>query len=279
MLKVSSNANSYTASMGLSSAAPTASVVNALGRRIYFDPTDVRGKRLELAGGDLNPHSLQLWQLAIGLHDWDVVVDVGTNYGEMIVGVPIPAETRIMAFEPNARVVPYLKKTLAEFERPVELAQAAVSDTVGHGVPFAQDASWSGSSSLILDREETAADEIVRDGVEVTTLDAAFGESTETSACIKVDVEGNEMAVLRGAAATLGRLGRWAVMIEILHMNTSELGQIISAHHFYLLDQRTAGLVRVRSTNPEVLHAMLTSGWVYPQDAVLLSSPLTSWAA
>jgi FkbM family methyltransferase len=256
--------------------APTefASVTNALGHRMYVDPHDERGKRMRESNGDVNPHSLELWNHALRLFDWQVAVDVGCNYGEMVVGAQFPADTRIIAFEPSDAVLPYLRKTLSEFDRPVELIASAVSDEVVHGAQFARDVTWSGKSSLILDdRQDTAADVIVFDTVEVTTLDAVLGQGDISSACIKVDVEGREAAVLRGAEKALGLIGHWALMLEILHMPPGELAALVLKHNVYLLDARYGDLVRVRSSNPEVIREMLDSGWLYPQDALLVSSP------
>ena len=83
-------------------------VANNLGNRIYYDPTDTRGLHLANAHGNLNQLSLELWNKALALQPWDLVVDVGCNYGEMIVGAKMPEMAQLIAFEPSPRVLPYL---------------------------------------------------------------------------------------------------------------------------------------------------------------------------
>jgi FkbM family methyltransferase len=255
-------------------APPLASVTNAQGFAIYFNPADERGARLRDSGGDVNPHSLQLWNIALRLHDWQVAVDVGCNYGEMVVGATFPPETKIVAFEPSVSVLPYLEKTLAAYDRPVELLRKAVADEIVEGAQFARDVTWSGKSSLIVEaREDTAADQIEFDTVDVTTLDSVFAARDVTNACIKIDVEGREAAVLRGAATALQAMDKWAIMLEILHASPGELAELVRKYSVYLLDIRLGRLIRIRTTNHEVLRALIGSGWLYPQDALIVSTP------
>jgi FkbM family methyltransferase len=247
-------------------------VENALGNRIYFDPDDERGKRLAASSGDLNPHSLELWNRSLAFSEWELVVDVGSNYGEMIAGAVLAPTTAVVAFEPNVAVLPYLRETLAGLDIAVELIPAALGDAAGEA-GFARDVTWSGKSSLIVEsRQDTEGDEIVVDAVEVTTLDAILGVRHASSACIKIDVEGGEQAVLRGAVSSLHTLERWAIMLEILHMDRTALGELTSAHAVYLLAPEFDCLVLLDTSDPVILSEILASGWVYPQDAVLVSS-------
>ncbi|NKC03252.1 hypothetical protein HED55_07500 [Ochrobactrum haematophilum] len=106
------------------------SIINRSGKRIYFDPTDKRGEQLAGSEGTLAPHSLALWNVALKLCPWDYVIDVGCNYGEMLVSADLPVHAEIVAFEPNPRILPYLRKTLSESGTPVRLIERAVADTV-----------------------------------------------------------------------------------------------------------------------------------------------------
>ena len=44
---------------------------------------------------------------------WTHVIDVGANYGEMLVGVELPQAATVIALEPNPFVIPYLTRTPA----------------------------------------------------------------------------------------------------------------------------------------------------------------------
>lgn len=248
-------------------------VVNDRGRRLFFDPRDARGVRLGDSGGNVNPDSLRLWGVALGLDDWDVVVDVGSNYGEMIVGAELPASAEVVGFEPNPAVLPYLHRTLDGFARPVDLVEAAVGDRASTAAAFEADRIWSGTSKLRSAEEPSrgdAADELL---VPVVTLTETFRDRDFRSACIKVDVEGGEVAVLRGAADWLAGLDRWAMMIEILHMTEWQVAALARAHHLFLFDTRVGHLIPMSTTNPAVVRRLLASDWLYRQDALLLSSP------
>lgn len=248
-----------------------AAIVLADGHRIYFDSSDERGNRLFAAGGNLNPHSLSLWQRALDLRPWGAVVDVGCNYGEMIVGSRLPEGAHVIAFEPNPRVLPYLERTLEEYSRPVDLIRAAVAARVDRNAHFAADTDWSGTSTLInADRPPLPHEHVLT--VEVTTLDQALLGRGYSSACVKVDVEGWETDVLLGAQALLSRLDHWALMIEILHMPTHQISELAQEYNLYVFDTRCQSLIRLYGGNRDLVKSVLQSGWAYAQDALLLSS-------
>ncbi len=95
---------------------------NENGRRIYLDLRDPRARDLAVARGNLNPGSLRLFQVAFGQRRWDYVVDVGANYGEMLAGLEgLEGRRRAIAFEPNRRLVPYLRRTFHDVEGTVQV--------------------------------------------------------------------------------------------------------------------------------------------------------------
>ena len=247
-------------------------VDNDLGYRLFFDPSDERGAALRERAGNVNPDSLRLWNAALRLAPWQAVVDVGANYGEMIVGARLPENAVIVAFEPSRSVLPYLEQTLSAYDRPVELIRSAVSDRQEQTVSFARDLTWSGKSSLSIQEHDTAGDEIALDEVSMTTLSAALGGRGYRSACIKVDVEGGEDAVLDGAFELLVDLQQWAIMIEIVHLSRRRIAQLAGEFNLFLLDRRVGHLIGLHSANIGVVSSLLDSGWLHTQDALLLSS-------
>jgi FkbM family methyltransferase len=233
------------------------------------NPDDERGRAMIATAGNVNPLSLVLWSQALSLSLWDTVVDVGANYGEMIVGAPIAPSSRVVAFEPNRAILPFLTKTCAASTLAIELVPLAVSDAVATSAEFYRNERWSGMSGLSPEKDSTT---LVLDQVEVTTLDAHFADRNPANACIKIDVEGADLAVLDGAQEMLSKLAYWAVMIEILHLSIEQIVDLAQKCNFYLMDRRTHALVRLRSSDPSVIERMLNSGWLYPQDALLTST-------
>jgi FkbM family methyltransferase len=248
-------------------------VVNARGQKIHFDPEDERGRALAEADGNLNPSSLQLWNSALALFDWDYVVDVGCNYGEMLVGGVIPVGAHLRAFEPNPKVLPYLHRTLNDFDRSVDLREIAVGRAEAEKATFSIDLEWSGMSSLNVEQPEVPSHRSTTTMVPVSTLDSQLADIAACSVCLKIDVEGRELDVIEGASTLLNEGHRWAMVIEVLHMTIDEIVELASRFHMYLSDARTGTLVPVQGRNRSILGRLLSSGWLYPQDALLVSSP------
>jgi FkbM family methyltransferase len=261
--------------MGVSAAARpgVTTARTAAGRPIHVDPTDPRGDHLVASHGDFNPFSRILWHRALRLHEWDVVVDVGVNYGEMLVDAPIPPGARLVGFEPNVALHPYLERTCAENGIVLDLRLEAVSDRAGTAA-FAVDGDWSGRSTLVPPGDADPARWRTSE-VALTTLDAVLDDAS--SWCVKVDVEGAETAVLRGAAESM-RSESWALMFEVLHLSADDLARVAVEHATYLLDRRTHALVPLPGGNVKLARDMLASGWLYPQDCLVLGPAIAALA-
>jgi FkbM family methyltransferase len=241
------------------------------GGRIYVDPEDHRGQRLLITEGNFSPCSRVLWRMVLGMVEWPLVLDIGVNYGEMLVGAPIPASARLVGFEPNLAIHPFLTRTMAENGIALELRPDAVSDH--HGTAqFAADTRWSGTSALVATGIDVADDRYRSLMTTLVTLDEVVAGTT--SWCAKIDVEGHEDAVLRGGRESLAGDGPWAMLLEILHMNPFDVVDIARTHPTYLLDRRTHDLIRVPIGPPDMLTRMTGSGWIYPQDALVVSRAL-----
>ena len=97
----------------------TARVTTSDGRVIFVDPGDPRGLKLMATSGNANPPSLAAWKALVGEREWDLVIDVGANYGEMLLNLE-PAPSRIMiAVEANWRIATYLSSSVRANRFPV----------------------------------------------------------------------------------------------------------------------------------------------------------------
>lgn len=241
------------------------------GHDIYVDPADARGRALAESRGSVNPRSLDLWRLVTGLAAWETVVDVGCNYGEMLLGAELTAGARVIAFEPNPRILPYLRRTIAESGLDVDLRPVAVSDAEGVA-EFDVDEEWSGTSGIHLERG--LGHEVTTVEVPVTTLDRALDGIPAGPFCVKIDVEGFEQSVLRGAQGVFASHAEWAVMVEIEHQPAEVVAEWGSRYTMFLFDRTADALVRVSPAGAEEVGALLASGRVHPQDAVIVSDGL-----
>ncbi len=238
------------------------------GRRLYVDPHDERAQELLRSGASMNAGSRQLWGAVLALRDWDVVVDVGANYGEMTLGVPVPASARIVCFEPNPRVVPHLRRSVGESGIDVDLREVAVGAREGEA-DFVVDTVWSGRSGLADVRRTDADHHVETVTVPVVPLDAELRLTDADSVCVKVDVEGGELDVLEGARRLVTSSRPWAVMVEVLHLDLFEKAELASAYTMRVMDRRTGDLLVVPPASPQRVSELLGSGWVHGQDAVL----------
>lgn len=240
------------------------------GANIYVDPEDLRASRLVQAHGDFNPGSLRLWRQLVNSRSWPLVIDVGVNYGEMLVGVDLPVGATVIGFEPNPRILPYLRRTLAESGLTVDLRTQAVADRSGTA-SFAIDTTWSGTSSLVAD-ETPDGERWVRHEVPVTTLDEVLGE-TPRSFCVKVDVEGFEPDVLRGAERAMSWSEPWAMLIEIAHVAPAWVAGLAERFGVLVLDPRTDQLLQLPGGNADLMRTMLRSTWLHTQDCAVVNEP------
>ena len=128
-------------------------------------------------------------------HPGAVVFDIGANVGiyTLLFSDRVTASGRVVAFEPSPRNVVYLEKHLAlNGASNVDVVNAAVSDIRGYSAFDATSGSCTGHL-------EPSGGLLVR----TTTIDHFVESSGLRPSLIKVDVEGSEADVLRGATGTL----------------------------------------------------------------------------
>jgi FkbM family methyltransferase len=164
-------------------------------------------------------HELQRWILG----SWPAgqpirVIDVGANVGEWSAAMLANArkagrlaDLDLHAFEPSGYTFTRLTQALAG--RPVRLQRAALSERAG-SAPLYIAAPGAGINSL----HEAAPGTQETELVPVTTL-AAYADqcSIDDIALVKIDTEGHDLAVLRGAVPLLsaGRIA--AIQFEYNH--------------------------------------------------------------
>jgi FkbM family methyltransferase len=230
------------------------------GNPIYVDLRDQRGRRLIEAGGNFNPPTLALWHTLLGEDDWTHVVDVGANYGEMLANGSLPKGARIIAVEPNRRVLPFLKKTLSNIEG-VKLFEIALSDKDGFA-EFQVNKSWSGMSRIVRGEAGTTT-------IPTTTLgrllDIEGKPHREMRVLAKIDIEGHEVECLKGMVDMLESLLNFAALIEIAHMSADGMRWIFKNFDVFGLNLRTRELQKI-----EIRHAEdLKASSLYDQDVVI----------
>jgi hypothetical protein len=95
--------------------------------------------------------------------------------------------------------------------------------------------------------------------VPATSLDAFVAEAGTTPHLLKIDIEGSEVAALRGAQALLSGEDRPSILLEFNpvtlreHGNSpQELGKLLSGYELYYVDDLQAQMLPFGSSIPDL---------------------------
>ena len=133
----------------------------------------------------------------------DVAVDVGANKGAYLYWMrrAVGPEGSVFAFEPQPGLARYLEAVSARMRwRNVVVRECALSDAAGQRTLHVP--GWENSPGASLEEAAAASSGVRAREVAADTLDHQL-EGAGPVALVKVDVEGHELAVFRGAARTL----------------------------------------------------------------------------
>jgi FkbM family methyltransferase len=169
------------------------------------------------------------------LHPGMTVLDVGASFGLYAVaaGRVVGPAGRVFAFEPARRSAAALRRHLAwnDVGDRVEVVEAAVAERTGDAAFFEQETSFLASLVEQAARQEEwrAEQPVVQRRVPTVSLDGFCREHGLRPDVVKVDVEGAEAAVLRGAHELLAA-HRAHLFLEIhLRFGTDALDELTAA--------------------------------------------------
>lgn len=230
--------------------------------RMYVDSKDERVRALRQRGGVMHPPAIRMWKTLTNSHPWDWIADVGANYGEMLLESNHPPATRLLAIEPNPRVIPYLRKTLEESLPQAQLLQVAVGARAGTST-FFQDVSWSGNSTLCEEWLSDRDHEWAPIQVQMATLSEILDQSgvrTSDSALIKLDIEGAEPLVLRECLPRLMEFQHCAVFVEVVRFSSTDLLWLLEKCQVFCFHGPTSSLIPYNQLHPNLHDALQCKG-------------------
>ncbi len=134
-----------------------------------------------------------------------VLVDCGADVGiySRVLLARVRDVKKVIAFEPNDRSCAMLRRNLAESSVPSEVHCAGVLDAPGFGTLHGERYKSHGN---FVERADSG-------GIRLCTVDGLDLPADHVLA-LKVDVEGGELAVLRGSAKSLAKARKFAVQFE-----------------------------------------------------------------
>lgn len=241
------------------------------GRRLHVEPSDWRGRSLVATGANFGPVAMRIWRDLVASRDWTHVVDVGANYGEMVIDLDARPGLTVIAVEPDPRVRHCLERSLDEALLPFRVVGAAASDREGR-VELVVDRTWSGLTSVARGRPDHARHRLESIEVPSTTLRRLLDDGVADAAkrvLVKIDVEGHEAAVLRGLEGSASAFADFAALVEIRHMGERDLAALVDEFFIELYDLTKGVLVAAPVAPPGAWRSILESGTFHRDDAVL----------
>ena len=173
-------------------------VTTSAGWSIWVNPSDHAVARTLVASGQWQPKESSL--IASKLPTEGVAIDVGANIGYVtgVMAEKVGPNGLVLAFEPEETNYGFLERTVSENGwAQVSATRAACGDAPGRLALHKDPVNW-GNHSLALDAElHVAGTEVV----DVVTLDDVMRERRLSRLDVmKIDVQGWELKVLRGAS-------------------------------------------------------------------------------
>jgi FkbM family methyltransferase len=197
--------------LGSRSARTTTQIRLPWGMEINVNPQEAIGRSLVTHGVYELAVSEALWRLT---DPGDLCVDIGANIGYMtsLLSRASAPHGKVLSFEPHPQIFPRLQTNVTNWSEigrtssfaKIALGQHAVGAVDGELDLVEPDGFErnQGRASL-MNAETLPAENRVSHRVQVRRLDGLLSKS-ESVAVLKIDVEGTEAEVLRGAAGLLG---------------------------------------------------------------------------
>lgn len=161
------------------------------------------------------------------IDETDTVIDAGANFGALT--VPLADICRfVFAFEPQPKIFECLAGNIAlNSIRNAKVFEAALSDQPGTmAIPFLNPMTANSFGSLDIRRDAP-----VKVPVRIMTID---GLELQQCGMIKVDVEGMEESVLKGAEKTIERCRPLLYVEDDRHENSASLMHFMRSRSYHL---------------------------------------------
>jgi FkbM family methyltransferase len=209
---------------------PTASRVALPGMppfemRTHAERDDHHVSRSIAQGGQWEPLETDIFRRILPL--FDLFLDVGANIGwySAIASRTMRPGAAIHAFEPDAANFELLSANVARRDdMTIRLERTALADVTGAAALY-RSANNYGDHRLYASHDEAR----LSDTVPVTTLDAHFDGQTLPPFLLKMDTQGSEPRILRGARAVTGQAAGSVLLIEFWPHGMTNADQDVGA--------------------------------------------------
>lgn len=185
---------------------------------IVLNLSDIRAvklltrRRLSNASNKL----IEYWNKTVKEFLPDIVIDVGTNYGEAIFSANYLDGTQIFGIEANPRLIPFIEESRSQHinKHQIKILNAIASFKAEENVTFYIDKDYSGESSQVKMSDNREYESIC---VQSIVIDDLFRnvDLRNKKILFKIDVEGFEYDVIRGMKTIINQATAVKGYIEI----------------------------------------------------------------
>jgi FkbM family methyltransferase len=157
---------------------------------------------ISIVGHDLEVK--QTYESLIGSSEKpELFIDIGASYGTHSL-LFLVNDIKTITFEPNTSCHNYFKKICKLNNVTSILEPVALGDRVGYvELSYPKHDTWLGSTNAEVINNLSLSHELVTKKVKQKMIDNYFSKVSNNRTLIKIDTEGNELSVLRGAIITL----------------------------------------------------------------------------
>ncbi len=164
----------------------------------------------------------------------DLFIDIGANYGTHSVLFLIHG-IRTITFEPNSSCRDYFMKTCRLNHITPALESVALGARSGHvELKYPKRDTWLGSTSIEIINKLSLSSELIVEKVPLKTLDDYFSQIEHHRTLIKIDTEGNELAVLEGATRTLKEVQPTIIFESNIGTERAKLFDFLGSRNYLL---------------------------------------------
>jgi len=172
-------------------------------------------------------------------YSWDLIVDVGANYGEMIFYSSIPKDADIVVVEPNKPIFECLRRNLKEFINVIYLNVAVGPITC---VAFL-DTTKGHSGRVGLSSEPT------QNQIQVSNFAEIVNAYKSEKVLVKLDIEGGEFEIVCLTTKQSNSKIYW--LVETQNFTNEEFSLLLSDYLVFDID---SPFKRVKVVSSESLH-------------------------
>jgi len=200
--------------------------------------------------GHYESYSLRLWA-RLACKDAKLKLDIGAHTGAYSLAALASGATNVVSFEPHAanfsRLIVNFRANGFSLGQALMLAVGEREEWSTFHLPTGLDYLSTGGSLL---PRKTG----LKFPIQTVSLDRFLGEANHSNVSVmKVDVEGMEISVLRGAESILER-SKPIIFFECIEENSGSMVEsflVARGFQFFLLDDAWAALSKVRQVRPE----------------------------